>query len=195
MGSDATRSATTGGAENGATDAGGPDGVDRGTQLRRIAIGVVIALVAVMVAYLIGRAQMGRVASAAEQRADAVEAQLAAQQQDWRSAQDEVQRDVALLEARRRLTLALDALDARNFGISEQHLRAAAGWFEQARPSGDLAALSQEVRQTRITVTEDLEQQRATLRGFVQRFDRLVPPPEPDAPPPARRQPVPSEGD
>jgi hypothetical protein len=101
---------------------------------------------------------------------------------------DRVRKDVAVehaaiqrLEARRRLHLALIAVEARNFGIAQGHLDAAAALLAQGSagaPAG-FERLQSDLRATRLVATEDLGVQRQRILDWVRRFDELAPPAAP----------------
>lgn len=103
-----------------------------------------------------------------------------------RAGQDELQERAAtatrqshLLEGRRRLDLAHVALEQRNFGIAEAHVRAAAQKLDAATEDGPepMQALARQVAETRIGVTGDIAGQQQELRrlidGFDQHYERL----------------------
>ena len=86
-------------------------------------------------------------------------------------------RQARLLEARRRLDLTHVALEQRNFGIAEAHLRAAAQKLDAfAEGDGRLGQLAREVAQTQIGVTEDMSAQKQKVRAYINRFDEIHPP-------------------
>lgn len=132
------------------------------------------ALVFVAIAYGVGRMQMAPKVKGAEQRA-ASAAQGAASAKQKESAEHA---KVLQLEARRRLDLALLALDDRNFGIAQADLKAAAGLIEAGHPPKDsaLRKLSTEIEKINITVSQDLASERAQIIDLIKRFDRIVPP-------------------
>lgn len=86
-------------------------------------------------------------------------------------------RQARLLEARRRLDLTHVALEQRNFGIAEAHLRAAAQKLDAfAGDDGRLGQLAREIAETQIGVTEDMSVQKQKIRAFINRFDEIHPP-------------------
>jgi hypothetical protein len=140
-----------------------------------VVIGGLVALVAVAIAYGVGRMQMTPKINSAETAASSAAAGV-------RSAQAQVTAEhakVLELEARRRLDLALLALDDRNFGIAQSDLKAAARLLGDAHaaPDGDLGKLKAQIEKVNVTVTQDLSAQRGQLVSLIQRFDQIVPPP------------------
>ena len=140
------------------------------SKLKRIALQSAAALAALGAAYGIGRFQTAQRIDAADQRATEA-TELA------RAAQEELARERGLteqLEARRELSVALGALEKRNFGIAEEALQRAAQRLEGS--TGDLEAVRKAIAATRLVASEDLEAQRAKLTDLVRRFDAAVPP-------------------
>jgi len=129
-------------------------------RLRKWAIVVGAALVAIGIAWSVGYFMGAAGVGAAEDRAAAAEER------------------VAVLEARQQLELALDALDARNFGIAGQRLRAASEHL--ARAGEDREELSEQAAaaaQARVDSPADLERQKNDLRALLERLDGTAPAP------------------
>jgi hypothetical protein len=133
-----------------------------------------VAVVVLGTAYATGRLQTASKISDAEERAGAANQARDRTSEDLRGERAEVLR----LEARRRLHLALLALEDRNFGIAQAHVDAAAGLLAQGSsgaPAG-IGDLQRELAAARLVATEDLGQQRQRLLDVVRRFDTLEPP-------------------
>src|SRR5262245_14459337 len=93
-----------------------PTGPNAAVRVKRALIILTVLVAALGATYLAARLQGGVEVKAAADRATAAE-----------KARDEARSKLLQLEARRRLHLALLALDQRNFGIAESHLGAASG--------------------------------------------------------------------
>jgi hypothetical protein len=158
----------------------------RGAKWYLILAGLMVLLIAG--AYGAGRWQEAqgvelarRETAAAHRSAAAAAAQIAA-----------LLNQVRMLQARRQLHLALLSLDERNFGTARDHLVTAGRDLSavQAPPPGSnlavLSRLAQELQSARLTVTENLAQQRQRILAWVHALDAQFPP-EPAAPgsPPA----------
>jgi uncharacterized protein HemX len=144
---------------------------------KKALIGAGIGLVAIAVAYGVGRVQGGQATSAADERAKAAASEREKAGQALSDEKGVTQR----LEARRRLHLALVALDERNFGIAEQHVAAAGKLIQKsgAPKDGEMAKLGDELASGRLVATEDVGSQRSKLLGWAKRFDATMPPAEP----------------
>lgn len=131
---------------------------------KRVLVLGLIGVSSIALAYGIGRLQGLSDAREAMERAENLEAR------------------VAHLEARRSLDRSLRALDARNFGIAQEHLDAASTLLQSstAEPVPELAALMEEVAGAQIVAAGDFGPQRQRLQGLIDRFDRIVPRPEAD---------------
>jgi hypothetical protein len=146
--------------------------------LRRALALLGLALLGMVAAYVSGRIQaQARLSEARQQVARAVE-----QQKQGANQAQSAQASVLRLESRRRLHLALMAMEERNFGIAQQHLGAAGVLLGRSNPGqdSDLGKLGASIREARLVATEDLGTQRQRLLGWVQRFDRAVPPKKPE---------------
>lgn len=140
------------------------------SKLKRVAIQAALALAALGAAYGVGRLQTAQKIDAAEKQTEQVrQAELAAQR-----ALLEERNATKKLEARRQLSLALVALDRRNFGIAQEELAEAARLLA-GHSSGELEAVRAGIAATRLVATEDLETQRGKILDFVRRFDGAVP--------------------
>lgn len=108
-------------------------------------------------------------------------------EQKYREAQRDLRVRLALtyqLEARRRLAMALEDMEKRNFGLAQDQVGLAAKLLEQAQASGaivpDLTAAAQQLSQTSLTATENQEAQRTALINLSRQIDasltEFVPP-------------------
>lgn len=146
---------------------------------KQIAIGVSAAVVAIGVAWGIGRFQGNAKVEEAERRASAA-ASASASAVAASSVAAEVERGkVARLEARRRLHLAIIALEDRNFGIAQEHV-AAAKAFLLAAKGGDpeVQKLATDLDAFKVVATEDVGDQRKAILAFCKRLDDAMPPPK-----------------
>ena len=84
---------------------------------------------------------------------------------------------VARLEGRRRLHLALVALEDRNFGIAQEQLGAARTSFVGASGADpELAKIATELEAYKVVATDDVGEQRKKLLDWCRRVDNLMPP-------------------
>jgi hypothetical protein len=99
-------------------------------------------------------------------------------------------RQVDRLEGRRHLDLALESLDARNFGIAQEHIVAAARLLRRSEPEpkSDLMTLTEQVGATSVVPADDYSDQRAAIERLIERFDELVPPAQPKEPAPPKKK-------
>jgi hypothetical protein len=88
---------------------------------------------------------------------------------------------VTRLEARRRLHLAVAALDDRNFGIAQVELKQAAALLAKAgvEAGTELQKLQSEIAAKKLLASDDVGAQRQHVLGWARRFDQLEPPTEP----------------
>jgi hypothetical protein len=87
------------------------------------------------------------------------------------------QREIGVLQARRRLHLALDALEHQNFGVAHQLLQGAAGLLsENADNRTELPELSGDLSETLVVVTPEIHDQLEVVRGFVRRLEDVLTP-------------------
>jgi len=141
------------------------------------AIGVGVALLFVGAAYGVGRFQGAAKVSEAESRASAASSASASAVASNRVALDIERGKVARLEGRRRLHLAIVAVEDRNFGIADEHLAAARKNFAGAA-GGDteLAKIAAELEAFKVVATDDVGEQRKKLLDWCRRVDNLMPP-------------------
>jgi hypothetical protein len=127
-------------------------------------------------AYAVGRADAGSKTEAVKEQAAAAQAthqqataNLAAQVQSER-------RRIVLLEARRRIHVALIALDERNFGIASQELDGAGSMMStvEGAADGPIAELSARLHGYKTVVTNDLGSQRAEIVAFAKKLDVVL---------------------
>jgi hypothetical protein len=144
---------------------------------KKALIGAGVGLVLLAVTYGVGRYQGAQTAGAADHRAEAADGERAKTEATLSSERARATQ----LEARRRLHLALMALDARNFGIAQEHVTEAGKLIQKSAPAKDseLAKLGDELATTRLVATEDLGSQRSKLLAWTQRFDSALPPAKP----------------
>jgi len=146
---------------------------------KEIAIGVSAAVVAVGLAFGVGRYQgSGRIEDA-ERRAG-VAASASASAVAASSVSADIERGkVARLEARRRLHLAIIALEDRNFGISQEHVAAAKAFLVSAKGADpEVQKLGADLEAFKVVATEDVGEQRKALLAFCKRLDDAMPPPK-----------------
>lgn len=136
---------------------------------------IALFVLALAVAYTVGRVQTASHITAAKHQVE----QIGKSQKQTKSQLDSEKALVDQLEARRRLHMALLAMDQRNFGIADQDMNAAAKLLARSKPAGDLAKLQQQVAGFKLVATEDLAGQRQKILDMVHRFDQLVPPEKP----------------
>jgi len=92
-----------------------------------------------------------------------------------RSAGTQLKTLIDLYEAYRAAAQALSALDARNFGIAESHLRTSETRLrELTEAMPRMRALHSLVAQLNVTVAEDLAMQRSALQELVVRLDEQL---------------------
>ena len=145
-----------------------------------IAIGVVVALATAGAAYGVGRFQGNVRVADAEQRANAATSASASAMALSSVATDIERGKVARLEGRRRLHLAIIALDDRNFGIAQDHLTAARAHFGSAKGKDpELDKLGTEIEAFKIVATDDVGEQRKKVLEWAKRLDELMPPAKP----------------
>lgn len=157
---------------------------------------LVVLVLVVGISYSLGYGARQPEIDQARQRADAAEAEASAAeeqaQQALARAQEErlaitnlresLSRRISLLEARRLVSLALTDLDARNFGLTQQRLQAAASYLEAvggqvAGPRAErIRELAGRLRDHRIPVGDNLQEARATLLAFLDELDRILGP-------------------
>lgn len=141
-------------------------------RFKRAAILILGTLIVIAISYGSGMRANVRRAAVAEDREKAKIGELAVARADLA----ERDRKITQMEARRQLSLALVALDERNFGIAQQHLAQAGALLSAPGTQGDLSALGGQVKEMSVIAAGDIGQQRARLLDFARRFDVLVPP-------------------
>jgi hypothetical protein len=142
-----------------------PTGPQTTGRIKRVLIILLVLAAALGATYLTGRLQGGVEVKAANERVTAAE-----------QARDEARGKVVQLEARRRLHLALLALDQRNFGIAESHLGVASALLAKSKQPASLAELHTALSAVKLRASEDLGSERKKIESIIQRFDQLVPP-------------------
>jgi len=143
----------------------------------RVAILVASLIIAVGLAYGAGWLRASGRIGAADERARAASASASARLAELSAASVRL----AELEARRSLHLAQVALDARNFGTAETHLHAAGTALSADVRSPELAELGATLVNVHLQASEDLGGERQRIAGYINRFDELLPPPQPQA--------------
>jgi hypothetical protein len=104
-------------------------------------------------------------------RVDEAQALASAKAEQW-----SVEHSSALrLEARRKLHLALIALDARNFGIAQEQLAAAAVLLAATHPDGELDKLQKQIAAYQLKASENVGAERDQVNDWIGRFDGAVP--------------------
>lgn len=146
---------------------------------KQIAIGVGAAVLAVGVAYGVGRFQGNGKIDEAERRATAAASASVSAVSASSVAVDIERGKVARLEARRRLHLALIALEERNFGIAQEHVGVAKAFLVSAKGvDPEVQKLGAELDAFKVVASEDVGEQRKALLGFCKRVDDAMPPPQ-----------------
>ncbi|HEX9619258.1 MAG TPA: hypothetical protein VF989_03920 [Polyangiaceae bacterium] len=147
------------------------------SRLKQVTIATAGAAVALGAAYGVGRLQASKSIDAAEERtAEAVSSREA------ETRRRELERSALLeLEARRRLSLCLIALDERNFGEAQAHLDAAAALLDKAGAGdqGPLAELKRKAGEFKLIATDNLGPQRQRVLNWMRNFDEARPPAKP----------------
>jgi hypothetical protein len=153
-----------------------PDEVSRSTATstpRRVAIYVGIGLAALGAAYGVGRLQTQAAVNEAEQQTLA----RAAAQAEQSKVLELEQAKVRELEGRRQLALALLALDERNFGTAQSHLKQASALLGETKGDAAMAELTAAIAAYTLVATDDTGAQRKQLLDWTRKFDALRPPP------------------
>jgi hypothetical protein len=141
------------------------------------AIGVGVALACSAAAYGVGRFQGAAKVSEADARANAASSASVNAVSSTKMALEIERGKVARLEGRRRLHLAIVALDDRNFGIVQEQLTAARTSFVGATGADpELSKLAAELEAYKIVATDDIGEQRKKLLDWCRRVDNLMPP-------------------
>jgi hypothetical protein len=154
---------------------------NRKSRTKRYLMMLAVFVLSVAGAYGYGRwqgaqAAAGAQAQAADYREDAAASAIAAERE-----MAQLRGRNEMLQARRRLHLALMALDERNFGTARGHLVAASGNLSAVQdlpPGADttaLAHLAKELQSARLIATEDFAEQRNRISGWVRELDAQFP--------------------
>jgi len=145
-----------------------------GSRVKRWAIGFGALVASLAAAYGTGRYQGKLTTDAAEARATQRESE-----KQRATGEFDAQRDRAIrLEARRRLHLAVLAVDERNFGVAEGHLTKAGALLGRAKGDAALDRLASEITGTKLSATDDLGATRKRLLDWVSAFDTAMPLPD-----------------
>jgi len=146
---------------------------------KQIAIGVSAAVLAASVAYGVGRMQGTGKIDEAERRASAAASASASAVASSGVAAEIERGKVARLEARRRLHLAMIALEDRNFGIAQEHVGVAKAFLVSAKGADpEVQKLGADLDAFKVVATEDVGEQRKALLAFCKRLDDAMPPPK-----------------
>lgn len=102
-------------------------------------------------------------------------------EQEYREAQRDLRYRLAVtyqLEARRRIALALDEMEKRNFGVAQEHLATATKLLETAQTANtnavDLSAYIPRLTATNLTATENIGEQRVALNTLARELDSAL---------------------
>jgi len=141
------------------------------------AIAVGVALLLVGAAYGVGRYQGVAKVNEADARATAAASASANAVSSTRMALEIERGKVARLEGRRRLHLAMLALEERNFGIAQEQL--AATRKELASAAGgdnELTKITSELDAFKVVATDDVGEQRKKMLDWCKRIDATLAP-------------------
>ena len=134
-------------------------------------------LVAVLVAYGVGRIQGCSQVQQAEEKAQEAESAKQSATSKLENQLEQTRRRVVLLEGRRYLHLALLAMDKRNFGIAQNHLQNASKLLDKGAEEGsEQAKLQDRIEKLTLVATEDFAAQRQKVLDVIEALDTLVPP-------------------
>lgn len=146
-------------------------------KVKRIVVPIVITLVVAGIAYGVGRLQGHMQLEQARQEAEETAGQLEGQMAQAKGELAACTLRADRLEARRRLHMALEELNALNFGYAQRHLHSAGRTLAEAAPEdAKMQELGKELQDMQIAPTGQLEQQRRHVRQLIDRFDAAVPP-------------------
>ncbi|HEY5955629.1 MAG TPA: hypothetical protein VIV60_03705 [Polyangiaceae bacterium] len=146
--------------------------------VKRIA-GITAAVVALLGAVYLGGYLHGRIAIDHLREQHAAELAAVQTQRDALTRSlDGANRQVQALAARRNLDQAVSALDARNFGIAEQRIKAAAEDLRRSALDERMAALIPPLAAFHLVATEDLGPQRKQIVDWLTQLDALIVVPE-----------------
>jgi hypothetical protein len=141
------------------------------------AIAVGVALLLAGAAYGVGRYQGVAKVNEADARATAAASASANAVSSTRMALEIERGKVARLEGRRRLHLAMLALEERNFGIAQEQL--AATRKELASAAGgdnELTKITSELDAFKVVATDDVGEQRKKMLDWCKRIDATLAP-------------------
>ena len=133
-----------------------------------------LALAALGGAYGGGRLQTQSDVDKAEERTR----ERAAAEAEQVKLREQATQKVRELEGRRQLSLALVALDERNFGTAQTHLAKAGSLFAESKGDAGLEELARNVASYKLVATDDVAAQRKLLSDWTRKFDTLRPPPQ-----------------
>ncbi|HLV65702.1 MAG TPA: hypothetical protein VKY73_07805 [Polyangiaceae bacterium] len=136
---------------------------------QRVLIGAGVGIALLLGAYVFGRVQAQSEIDSAKQQTQAAEARA----ENERKISAGLRRDMARLEARRQLHLALLALDERNFGTAQQHLRAGAKLLSEDG-SAPLGEIGKRIAEKQLVATEDVGDQRAQILAAIRTLDEQL---------------------
>jgi hypothetical protein len=142
------------------------------SRTKRVLVGVAFCLLALGGAYGVGRLQTAGLIDEAESRTQDVERQRQAGLAELHAERQKVER----LNARRRLHLALLALEDRNFGIAQSEIALAGKLLQQSGPTANdaFSKIAAEMQQHQLVATEDLNAQRQKLLGWARALDAAL---------------------
>lgn len=152
---------------------------DRISRAKKVSVGALIAIILLVSAYLLGLLHNR---NARMQEVDAYEkrqAILEAQSQSYLRQRDHVQNVGSLLRTQVLVYRALADLDARNFGLANDHLSKARTWAAQVKSDGSIDPLKLKqvvarLQSTNLNVAVNLQQQRAELLQLAADMESLV---------------------
>ncbi|MFW5924709.1 MAG: hypothetical protein ACOCV4_01010 [Myxococcota bacterium] len=145
--------------------------------VKTVLIPIVVVLVAAGIAYAAGRWQGGQKVKAVEAELTETRKQLESDLTETRSQLTECKQGESRLEARRRIHMAIEELDALNFGHAQEHLDEAGNVLAGAATGdAELGELAKELKAIDIEPSGQLDQQRNHIRRLADQFDQAVPP-------------------
>lgn len=145
--------------------------------VKTVLIPIVVVLVAAGIAYAAGRWQGGQKVEAVEAELSETRQQLESDLTETRNQLTECEQGVDRLEARRRIHMAIEELDALNYGYAQKHLDEAGNVLAGAASEGsELGKLAKELKSIDIEPSGQLDQQRNHIRRLADQFDQTVPP-------------------
>lgn len=126
---------------------------------KKLAIGVLVAIAFIGLAYGIGRLQ-GWLAT-----------------NEWTERAETAERTALLYQARHQLDQAWHALDNDNFGEARSHVANAARTLGTANEDDEaVRKLAKELSDLQLVVSDPAEMQKADLRGYMNRIEELTTP-------------------